>query len=387
MAIIKKDGGYMSLPIQIQRGNPIPLDKYAVWYDEALMRDYAKNNPVAYVGQFLSLVNEDANTTTAYMIINVAGDIQEIGAGSMSADGKSIEIVNESIQLKDFGVRYYKYVEGEDGAEGTYELTEGWIAGLEPKVAFIEGAYVLAWYEPNSTTIEGVSSTVASLKTTVDSHSESIADLTSKVNGLGGALRFVDSVADEEALEALDTTNLSNGDVYQVEADGSEWVWNGTEWIELGTNVDLSGYATTSQLTEVSNALDNTNTNLTAVSNALGKATEGTTAGTGLFLRVENLEKKLETGSLCKIESVSINGTPIEIINKNIEIPTFAGATSGLVPVSAGSSSLFLNGAGEWAAPQDSRIGNLTIGDQVYSTVENYVNAAIANAEMVWEPI
>ena len=305
----------------------------------------------------------------------------------MSADGKSIEIVNESVQLKDFGVRYYKFIEGEEGAEGTYELTEGWIAGLEPKVAFINSEYVLAWYEPNPTTIEGVSSTVASLKTTVDSHSESIADLTSKVSGLGGALRFTDSVADEEALEALDTTNLSNGDVYQVEADGSEWVWNGTEWIELGTNVDLSGYATTSQLTAVSNALDNTNTNLTAVSNALGKATEGTTAGTGLFARVENLEKKLETGNLCKIESVSINGTPIEIINKNIEIPTFAGATSGLVPVSTGSSSLFLNGAGEWAAPQDSRIGNLTIGDQVYGTVESYINAAIANAEMVWEPI
>ena len=118
MAIIKTDGGYMSLPIQIQRGNPIPLDKYAVWYDEALMRDYAKNNPVAYVGQFLSLVNEETNTTTAYIIINVAGDVQEIGAGSMSADGKSIEIVNESVQLKDIGVRYYKFIEGEEGGEG-----------------------------------------------------------------------------------------------------------------------------------------------------------------------------------------------------------------------------------------------------------------------------
>lgn len=387
MAIIKTDGGYMSLPIQIQRGNPIPLDKYAVWYDEALMRDYAKNNPVAYVGQFLSLVNEDANTTTAYMIINVAGDIQEIGAGTMSADGKSIEIVNESVQLKDFGVRYYRYIEGVDGAEGTYELTEGWIAGLEPKVAFIEGAYVLAWYEPNPTTIEGVSSTVASLKTTVDSHSESIADLTSKVNGLGGALRFVDSVANEEALEALDTTNLSNGDVYQVEADGSEWVWNGTEWIELGTNVDLSGYATTSALQAVSDSLNTTNNNLTAVSDALGKATEGTTAGTGLFARVENLEKTLETGDLCKIESISIGGTPIEIVNKNVEIPVFAGATSGLVPVSTGSASLYLNGAGEWTAPQDSRIGDLTIDGLQYSTVESYITAAIANAELVWEAI
>ena len=34
MAVIKKDGGNMALPIAISRGNPIPLDTTAVWYNK-----------------------------------------------------------------------------------------------------------------------------------------------------------------------------------------------------------------------------------------------------------------------------------------------------------------------------------------------------------------
>jgi hypothetical protein len=50
MATIKKDGGYMPLPINIKRGNPIPLDASSIWYDVEAMADYAKNNITAYVG-------------------------------------------------------------------------------------------------------------------------------------------------------------------------------------------------------------------------------------------------------------------------------------------------------------------------------------------------
>jgi hypothetical protein len=50
MATIKKDGNFMGLPINIARGNPIPLDQSEIWYSLSEMQDYAKNNPVAYVG-------------------------------------------------------------------------------------------------------------------------------------------------------------------------------------------------------------------------------------------------------------------------------------------------------------------------------------------------
>ena len=63
---------------------------------------------------------------------------------------------------------------------------------------------------------------------------------------LGSVFKFKGVVADMAALEAI--TDPSNGDVYQVTNAGTgktnaEYVWNNTAWIELGTEVDLSGYA------------------------------------------------------------------------------------------------------------------------------------------------
>ena len=39
----------------------------------------------------------------------------------------------------------------------------------------------------------------------------------------------------------LPSTGNEVGDIWHVTADGSEWAWNGSEWDELGTTVDVSG--------------------------------------------------------------------------------------------------------------------------------------------------
>ena len=75
MAVIKTDGNFMGLPMNIARGNPIPLDKSEIWYSYAEMEAYAKNNPVAYVGQMLGLIDEETQTSAAYIILNTAGDL------------------------------------------------------------------------------------------------------------------------------------------------------------------------------------------------------------------------------------------------------------------------------------------------------------------------
>lgn len=46
----------------------------------------------------------------------------------------------------------------------------------------------------------------------------------------------------------LPTTNNATGDVWHITADGSEYAWDGTIWQELGTSIDLSGYALKSEL-------------------------------------------------------------------------------------------------------------------------------------------
>jgi hypothetical protein len=38
----------------------------------------------------------------------------------------------------------------------------------------------------------------------------------------------------------MDTTNLREGDVYQIVENGAEFAWDGTQWVELGTTVDLT---------------------------------------------------------------------------------------------------------------------------------------------------
>lgn len=42
----------------------------------------------------------------------------------------------------------------------------------------------------------------------------------------------------------LPSTGNKTGDVWHITADGSEYAWDGTIWQELGTAIDLSGYAT-----------------------------------------------------------------------------------------------------------------------------------------------
>ena len=95
MAIIKLDGGYNALPISYKRGNPIPLDTTAVWYDEAQLKAYAATGATAYIGQILTLVqpildaegqDTGAKTAIVYVIANAAGDLIKLGDANTDAD-------------------------------------------------------------------------------------------------------------------------------------------------------------------------------------------------------------------------------------------------------------------------------------------------------------
>lgn len=177
MAFIKKDGNFMGLPMNIVRGNPIPLDASEIWYSYKDMLDYACNNPTAYVGQILCLVDELNNTSSAYIILNVDGELQEIGNSNNSSinincDNKTIENIDNIIALKNWGIQYYKYIPETEDTLSHYELQQvdeehPWIAGLEPKVAEENGQMVLAWYEPNLSNIEDVDKEIAVLQTSI----------------------------------------------------------------------------------------------------------------------------------------------------------------------------------------------------------------------------
>lgn len=81
MAVIKKDNSFMEFPLQISRQYGGPIDRYSVFYSMNDATSYATTNPLSYVGQIISVVDESAQTSTAYQISNTAGDLVEVGKG------------------------------------------------------------------------------------------------------------------------------------------------------------------------------------------------------------------------------------------------------------------------------------------------------------------
>ena len=224
MAVIQKTGNFMGLPMNVARGNPIPLDKSEIWYSYEAMVNYAKTDVVAYVGQILGLVDETNKTAKAYIILNTDGDLQEVGAAVVT-DGSSIILNDDSaLALKDWGKRYYRYVpaEGVEGEEGykeagyveqSVDTDHPWIIGLEPKVASENGKLVLAWYQPNPTTIEGVSSQIAAIQTSVTNLQTTVEDLKDDI---------ANTYTKEEADEAIASAVAASGHLKYIIVDTAD---------------------------------------------------------------------------------------------------------------------------------------------------------------------
>lgn len=79
--------------ITIGRVNPIPLEKYEIFNTVEAAEGYAKNNPVAYAGQQITVVKEDGSDVQAYI---VAGKADENGSWlipvSQGANMSDVEI-------------------------------------------------------------------------------------------------------------------------------------------------------------------------------------------------------------------------------------------------------------------------------------------------------
>lgn len=112
---------------------------------------------------------------------------------SSSTDDKAITTIDNVLTLKDFGAKYYHYVEA-TGSEETgdfvpahYEAqivddTHPWIEGLEPKVVNDNGNLVIGWFEPNTITVDGLSDAINNLSNQVNKNTQSISDITKKLN-------------------------------------------------------------------------------------------------------------------------------------------------------------------------------------------------------------
>lgn len=95
-----KSYSFMEFPLSMSRQDAFPLDKSSVFYSFEDAQTYAQSSPLAYVGQFLSVVTN--GVSTAYQIKNEAGDLEELGAAGVGvATDEEVEEMLDEI----FGVR------------------------------------------------------------------------------------------------------------------------------------------------------------------------------------------------------------------------------------------------------------------------------------------
>ena len=206
----------LSFAVALSASSAFPLDPRQMFGSlsaaqaaAAEAENAGSSNTVYYYGMPLVVFENDQATM---YVINGDNTLKTVGSATYG-DDKTIVLDAESgtLSLKSFGEEYFAYhpadhiiesgsytypdnmpQDASDGdyiqiagtwyvynesawgpADGTphstsyYELTTGWKAGLEPKVAGTEGNYYLAWYEPSTTTLEGISSIISSLQTSI----------------------------------------------------------------------------------------------------------------------------------------------------------------------------------------------------------------------------
>lgn len=141
MAHVKLDGGFMALPINIKRGNPIPLDSSSVHYptfdndgnitvsafDNA--KEYATNSPVSYVGQIITVcegiidngnfVVQANDNTGVYYIADEKGTLIKLVNTNIIEDEKDKE--REDIEI-DYNNNLIPYIHNIDGEEKRYTI-------------------------------------------------------------------------------------------------------------------------------------------------------------------------------------------------------------------------------------------------------------------------
>lgn len=290
MAVIKTiaNTDYASTPIAYKRGNPIPIDTTLVWYDMSELETYAASGATAYVGQVLAYVDSENKTASAYLITNEAGALMKLASTTSTGDlaGDVATLQTEVNALKEIADNLGALASKDEITKE--DLAEALKQELEGKAN-------------SATTLAGYGITDAYTKTEVD--------------GLvSGAFHFKGEVNYQDLLPS----DAKSGDVYVVKYMGTsnnagtnlynaEFAWDGTKWVEIGSIIDLSGYATKSEVETLDTYVKETvDKNIEANSDAIAAINN---EATGILAQAKAEDAKLD-------EKIKANSDAIEAINK-----------------------------------------------------------------------
>ena len=174
----------LGFPLNFRRGNPNPLDNSSVWGSLEAAQTYATSDPVAYVGQILTVVDNTNGIATVYSIQDEAGTLKKVGTSPIGDESTITVAEDGTVSL--FGV---------DGLELTRTEVDGSITKINYQPLLVDGK--LTWIEPSATTVEGLATEIEGVKTRLSVVESTVG------NAEGGLIK---DVADNTSgIEAINT--------------------------------------------------------------------------------------------------------------------------------------------------------------------------------------
>lgn len=314
------DFGKLDFAVAFNRQTAFPLD--AKSYFESLASAQAaaasaeaagSKNTTYYYGETLAVV--ESGSATLY-VIQPDNSLKEVG-GNIAINENIFAKIDDKLDLVGFAgaVAGAQLVKGSDGK--------------------------LSWVKPDTTTVEGLSTTVAQLQNTIDGYTDDSGvahtGLVSRVSTLENELDnvYTKTEVDTKISSVMrykgskDTyaelpSTAEVGDVWNVvQADsehgvraGDNLAWNGTAWDNLGGSVDLSGYATKSDLDTKVDKVDGSRLMTNAEGTKLAGIEDG--AQVNFISSVDTDELSVSSGklSITKVSSSKITGLQKQLDNK-----------------------------------------------------------------------
>lgn len=350
----------VDLPVSFSPTGAFPVDSRTMFgsYAEAVAaaataENAGSTNTAYYIGMTLTVFENGVVSKYA-----IQGDktLKAIGA-QVIGDNKTITIGDEGeIGIKDFGKQYYKYIAADVIASGTftypdsmptnpvageyakagekwykytdgawaeahtapvetasYELTTGWIAGLQPRVVAnaAGNGYELAWYEPSSTTVEGLSGAITGLRGDLDALTGTVStnktDLDAKIKAEEDRATGAEGTITTNLNTVKATVDKLDGDVktegsvkYQISAEIAKILDNDSEDMDsIKEIVDwIQNNQDAANIVELQNTVGQHTTQIAALNTLVGKLPEGITATdvVGYIKELVDGEKTRATG-------------------------------------------------------------------------------------------
>ena len=213
----------LGFPLNFRRGNPNPLDNSSVWASLEAAQTYATSDPVAYVGQILTVVDNANGVATVYSIQDEAGTLKKVGTSPVGDESTITVAEDGTVSL--FGV---------SGLELDRVEEDGSTTKINYQPLLVDGK--LTWVEPSATTVEGLATEIEGLKTRISAlegtvgdeskglvkgvadNTAAISDINTKIGTVAEGKTLVEMISDAQTAATYDDTALV-GRVATIEGD------------------------------------------------------------------------------------------------------------------------------------------------------------------------